>query len=144
MRQKPDPAVNAGHHAASQFRMGLQHRVQGGLILPDERVSAVVLVPIGAKREKLLDADGKKARLSVRIAIELSTPPSYLIEANASRRRAGIFVALHAKMPTSNRLKRYAVRHLPTRHALPLRLCFTKPIPRSLLERRKPLLLLSK
>jgi hypothetical protein len=140
MRQKPDPAVNANDRAASQFRMGLQHRVQGRLILPDKRVSAIVLVPIRAKREKLLDGDDKKARFSVRIRIELSTPPSYLVEANASRCRAGIFVALQARMPTSNRIKRYTVDHLPRRHALPLRLCFTTTIPRLLLERRNPLL----
>jgi hypothetical protein len=98
MRQEPYSAVDAGRHAASQFGMRHQHRVQGGQILSNKRVGAIVLVPIGAKREKLLDSDGKKARLSVRIAIELSTPPSYLVEANASRCRAGIFVALGAKI----------------------------------------------
>jgi hypothetical protein len=37
--------------------MGLQHRAQRSLILPDKRLGAVVLVPIVANREKLLDGD---------------------------------------------------------------------------------------
>jgi len=98
MRQEPYPATNAGRHAASQFRMGLQVRVQGGLILSDKRVSAIVLVPIRAKREKLLDGDDKKTRLSVRIRIDLVTPSSYLFDAQASRGRARFFYALRKNL----------------------------------------------
>jgi hypothetical protein len=47
--------------------MGLQDRVQRDLILPDERLGAIVLLPIWPKREKLLDGYDKKARFSVMI-----------------------------------------------------------------------------
>ena len=69
MREKANPAVRAVSNAAQKLGMGLQDRVQRGLILPDKRLGAVVLVPICAKREKLLDGYGKKARLSVIILI---------------------------------------------------------------------------
>ena len=92
MGEKPNPAVNAVRDATPQFRMRLQNRVQPGLILPDKRLGAIVLVPIGAKREKLLDGDGKKARLSVTMRSVFDTPSSYLIDANASRGRARFFM----------------------------------------------------
>ena len=91
MREEANPAVPAGNGAAEKLRMSLQNRVQRRLILPDNRLGAVVLVPIRAKREKLLDGYGKKARLSVMILI-VDTPSSYLLDANASRGRARIFV----------------------------------------------------
>ena len=92
MRQKANPTVRAVRHAALKLGMGLQDRVQRGLILPDKRPGAIVLMPIRAKREKLLDGDDKKARLSVIISIVLDTPSSYLLDANASRGRARFFV----------------------------------------------------
>ena len=72
--------------------MGLQDRVQRGLILPDKRPGAIVLMPIRAKREKPLDGYGKKAKLSVIMSIALHTPSSYLFDANASRGRARFFM----------------------------------------------------
>ena len=92
MREKANPAAHAVNDAALKLGMGLQDRVQRRLILPNERAGAVVLVPICAKREKLLDGYGKKARLSAIIFIVLYTPSSYLFEANASRGRARFFV----------------------------------------------------
>ena len=92
MRQKANPAVRAVGNAALKLGMGLQHRVQRGLIMPDKRPGAIVLMPIRAKREKLLDGDGKKARLSAILSIVLCTPSSYLFDANASRGRARFFV----------------------------------------------------
>jgi len=53
----------------------------------------MILVPIRPKREKLLDADDKKARFSVKIWIVLHTPSSYLLDAKASRGRTRIFFA---------------------------------------------------
>ena len=91
MSEKPNPAVNAGSDANMKLGVGLQDRVQGGLILPDQRPGAIVLMPIRAKREKLLDGDDKKARLSV-IILMLLTPSSYHLGANASRGRARFFV----------------------------------------------------
>jgi hypothetical protein len=92
MREEANSAIRAGSDAPAQFGMGLQDRVQRGLILPDKRPGAVVLMPICAKREKLLDGYGKKARLSTIISIVLYTPSSYLLDANASRGRARFFV----------------------------------------------------
>ena len=93
IREKANPTLRTVSDAALKFGMGLQDRVQRRLILPDKRPGAVVLVPILAKREKLLDGYGKKARLSVIISIVLHTPSSYLLDANASRGRARIFSA---------------------------------------------------
>ena len=92
MREKANPAVRAVNDAAEKLGAGLQDRIQRSLILPDKRPGAVVLVPIRAKREKLLDGYGKKARLSVMISIVLDTPSSYLLDANASRGGARFFV----------------------------------------------------
>jgi hypothetical protein len=92
MREKADPAVDAVGNAAPKLGMGLQHRVQHGLILPDKRPGAIELMPIRAKREKLLDGDGKKARLSAILSIVVDTPSSYLFDANASRGRTRFFL----------------------------------------------------
>jgi hypothetical protein len=61
--------------------------------LPDKRPDAIVLMPIRAKREELLDGDDKKARLSV-IILMLHTPSSYHLGANASRGRARFLCAM--------------------------------------------------
>ena len=92
MREKANPAVRARSDAPAKLGMGLQDRVQRGLILPDKRPGAIVLMPIRAKREKPLDGYGKKARLSAIIFIVLYTPSSYLLDANASRGRARFFM----------------------------------------------------
>jgi len=92
MREKANPAVRAVRYAPLKLGMRLQDRVQHGLILPDKRPGAIELMPIRAKREKLLDGDGKKARLSAILSIVLYTPSSYLFDANASRGRARFFV----------------------------------------------------
>jgi len=73
MREKPDPAVPTVGYATQKLGMRSQHCVQRRLIVPDNRPGAILLVPIRAKREKLLDGDGKKARLSATISIVLCT-----------------------------------------------------------------------
>ncbi len=92
MREKANPAVLAVNNALLKSGMGLQNRIQRRLILPDNRLGAIVLMPIHLEREKLLDGDDKKARLSVIIPIELDTPSSYPIDAKASRSRARFFL----------------------------------------------------
>jgi len=94
MSEKANSAVRAVGNAAAKFSMGLQNRVQRRLILPNKRFGAVVLVPIRAKREKLLDGYCKKARFSVMMLIGLFTPSSYLFDANASRGRARFFMRI--------------------------------------------------
>ena len=92
MREKAKPAVRAGNDAPAKLGMGLQDRVQHGLILPDKRPGAIVPMPIRPKREKPLDGYGKKARPSAILFIVLYTPSSYLFDANASRGRARFFL----------------------------------------------------
>lgn len=137
--QKTNATVPAVRHAAAQFGMRLHHRVQRGLILTDKRIRAVVLMPIRAKREKLLDSDDKKARLSVTIRIEFCTPSSYLVDAKASRGRARFFCA-----PPKNSLRPSAqtIQHGSSTQALSL----AAPTPihharflQTLLERRNRL-----
>jgi hypothetical protein len=103
MCQEPNPAVDAVDGTATELRIRRQHRVQRGLVLPNERISAIILVPIRAKRENLLDADNKKARLSITIGGALYTLPSYRPGAPAPRGRTGIFVALTKKSGTASR-----------------------------------------
>jgi hypothetical protein len=92
MREKAYPAVHAVGDAAPKLGVGLQHRVQRGLILPDKRLGAIELMPIRAKGEKLLDGDDKKASASAILLIVLNTPSSYLFDANASRGRTRFFM----------------------------------------------------
>jgi hypothetical protein len=92
MREKANPAVRAVRYAPLKLGMRLQDRVQQSLILPNKRPGAIELMPINAKREKLLDGDGKKAKLSTIIPIVLHTPSSYPFDAIASRGRARFFV----------------------------------------------------
>ena len=84
MREKANPAVPAVRNAATKVGMGLQDRVQRGLILPDKRLGTLVLMPIRAKRENPLDGYDKKTRLLVIISNVLCTPSSYFTDAQAS------------------------------------------------------------
>jgi hypothetical protein len=93
MSEKANSAVNAASDTPLKLGMRLQDRVQRELILLDKRLSAVVLVPVRAKRENFLDRYNKKARFSVRIRNVTFTPSSYLVDAKASRGRARFFVA---------------------------------------------------
>lgn len=83
MREKANAAQLAGNEATLQLQLGmrLHDRVQRSLILTDKRVSAIVLVPVIAKRENFPDRYDKKARLSVTMLSVLHTPSSYLLDA---------------------------------------------------------------
>jgi hypothetical protein len=91
MRQEADPAVATARNASPQMRMGLEHRVQRHLILLDNRFSAVILMPVLAKRENFREGYDKRAKLSVMIASVICMSSSYRLDAKASRGRAGIF-----------------------------------------------------
>jgi len=119
MREKPNPAVRAVGHATPKRGMRLQDRVQRGLVVPNKRSGAVVLVPIRAKREKSLDRYGKKARFSAMIENVSFTPSSYLIGANASRGRARFFCALPRKIPDARQHRHSAPYPLPDPFRLP-------------------------
>ena len=127
MCEKADSAVRTAGDATAKLAVGPQDRVQCGLILPDQRPGAIVLMPIRAKREELLDGDDKKARLSVIISMLLDTPSSYLFDANASRGRARFFCARWTRMRTNRPHNRSATYRsakplrLPSRRAFPAR-----------------------
>lgn len=143
MSEKPNPTVNAGSDATLKLGMELQDRVQRGLILPDKRPGAIVLMPIRVKREKLLDGYGKKAKLSVTIPMVLDTPSSYLIDANASRGRAGGFCALWTSICNNGRHKRSATYRSPRPSCLPCqRRLAAHHILKSLLGKKKALFFL--
>jgi len=84
MGQKANAAMTAGNGAAVPLGMGRKGSVQRDQILPDQRLGAVLLMPIRLKGEKLPDGDDKKAKLSVTLSRLLHTPSSYLTEAKAS------------------------------------------------------------
>ncbi len=94
MREEANPAVAAAYRAVPQLRTLPQDGVQGELILTNERLGAVVLVPILAKSKNFRDGYRKRDRLSVKMLIVLCISSSYSLDANASRGRARIFCAL--------------------------------------------------
>ena len=120
MRQKANPAVDAVHDALLKFGMRHQHRVKRRLILPNKRLGAIVLMPIRAKREKLVDRDDKKTKLSVIMEIALHTPSSYLIDANASRGRARFFVRNGRELAAIARANDPSLIANPSRSACPV------------------------
>jgi hypothetical protein len=89
--EKANAAMHTMSHAATQPRVCVQHAVQVDLIMLDERIGAVVLVPIGPEGKNFLDRYDKKARFSVIIWSCLHTSSSYLIDAQASRGRPRFF-----------------------------------------------------
>jgi hypothetical protein len=93
MNQKPNAAMHTVLHAPRQLGMRRHDRLQGSLVMTDNRLGAMVLVPIRPKREKFPRGEDKKARLSVTIRIGLCTSSSYLLGANAARGRARNFYA---------------------------------------------------
>jgi hypothetical protein len=90
--EKANAAMQTMSHAAQQLRVCVQHAVQADLIVPDERIGAVVLVPIGPEGKNFLDRYDKKARFSVIILSCLDTSSSYFIDAQASRGRPRFFL----------------------------------------------------
>jgi hypothetical protein len=100
MREKPNPTMSTLRDTPLETGMRRKDGVQRDLILPDQRLGAVVLVPVRPKREKLLDGNGKKTKLSVRMRSVCFTPSSYFIEANASRGGTRFFRALPSPVAT--------------------------------------------
>lgn len=142
MRQKANPAVRAADGATPQFGMGLQNRVQSGLILTDKRVGAIVLMPVIAKRENFPDRYDKKARLSLTMRSVLHTPSSYLPDAKASRGRARLFYGPPPKAPSIPRRNRCNTQLSRRRRRLPRRVSFSSPKPKGgYLKERTPMLL---
>jgi hypothetical protein len=91
MDQKPDPTVATGRDAILKMGMFGQGGVQGPLILLNERLSAVVLMPVLAKGENFRQGYQKSARFSAMIERLLCISSSYFLDAKASSGRARIF-----------------------------------------------------
>ena len=90
--QEADPAVAAVHGTACQIGMIAQDRIERDLILTDERTSAIVLMPIRAKRKEFPGGYDKNDRFSVKMLISSCTSSSYELDADASRSRAKFFI----------------------------------------------------
>lgn len=100
VREEPNPTLHTVRDTPLEMGMGRDDRIHRDLILPDQRFGAVVLVPVRPKREKLLDGNGKKTKVPVRMRIVFCTPSSYFIEAKASRGGPRSFDALPGKVAT--------------------------------------------
>jgi hypothetical protein len=122
MCEEANAAVAAVHRAVPQRRMLPQDGVQGQLILTNERLGAIVLVPILAKSKNFRDGYRKRDRLSVKMLIVSCMSSSYSLDANASRGRARIFRAPQQETPASDPHKRSAP------HEPPDQADFTSPV----------------
>ena len=93
MREETNPTMAAVDRTACQAGMIAHEGIQRQLILTNKRASAVVLMPIRAKRKNFPDGYDKNARFSVKMLIVFCMSSSYLLDANAASGRARIFHA---------------------------------------------------
>ena len=93
MREEANPTMAAGDRTACQIGMNAQDGIQRQLILTNKRTSAVVLIPIRAKRKEFPDGYDKNARFSVKMLIVFCMSSSYSLDAKAASGRARIFHA---------------------------------------------------
>jgi len=77
MREETDPTVAASHRAFLQVRTIRQQGIQSELILPNERTSATLLMPIFSKRENFGDSHHQIAKFSVKTLIVFCMSSSY-------------------------------------------------------------------
>lgn len=103
MRQKANEAVAAADRTGCQTGMIAQDRIQRGLILTNNRTSAIVLMPIRAKCKEFPGGYDKNSRFSVKMLICSDTPSSYELDANASRARARFFCGSAQELYRSDR-----------------------------------------
>ena len=93
MREEANPTMAAGDRTACQIRMNAQDGIQRQLILTNKRTSAVILMPIRAKRKEFPDGYDKNARFSVKMLTVFCMSSSYSLDAKAASGRARIFRA---------------------------------------------------
>jgi hypothetical protein len=93
MREEAYATVATPHGAVPQVRTVSQEGIQRDLILTNEWLGAIVLVPILAESRNFRDDYRKTTRFSVKIPIVCCISSSYPLDANASRGRARIFYA---------------------------------------------------
>ena len=122
MREEAYPAVATPHRAVPQIRAIPQRGIQRDLILTNERLGAIVLVPILAKSKNFRDGYGKSTRFSVTMLIVVGTSSSYPLDAHASRPRTRIFYALPPKSGNTHPYNQ------PTAQSHPDRSDFSSPL----------------
>jgi hypothetical protein len=69
--QERNPAMSAADHASLQRGIPVQLGVQFETILLDNRLGAIILMPIRPKSENPLQGYGKKAKFSITMRIVL-------------------------------------------------------------------------
>lgn len=67
MREEPNPTPAAADRTVCQIRMSAQDGIQRQLILTNKRTSALVPMPIPAKRKEFAEGYDKNAKFSVRM-----------------------------------------------------------------------------
>ena len=77
MREETNATVAALHGAVLQVRTNSQQGIESELILPNERTSAIMLVPIFSKRENFGDSHHQIAKFSVKMLIVFCISSSY-------------------------------------------------------------------
>lgn len=82
--------MSAADHVSLPFGLPFQQGVQFETILLDERLGAILLVPIRPKGKNLPEGDRKKARFSVKMRM-LVTASSYRIQGKPWRGRPRFF-----------------------------------------------------
>jgi len=93
VRQEANGTVAAVDRTACQTGIITQDRIERSLILTNKRTSAIILMPIRAKRKEFPGGYDKNARFSVKMLSVFDTPSSYELDAHASRSRARFFYA---------------------------------------------------
>jgi hypothetical protein len=93
MREEANFTMATGDRTACQIDMIAQNGIQRQLILTNKRSSAIVLMPIRAKRKDFPDGYDKNARFSVKMLIVLCMSSSYWLDAKAASGRPRTFPA---------------------------------------------------
>jgi hypothetical protein len=77
MREETNTTVATSHRAVLQARTISQQGIERELVFPNERTSAIMLVPIFSKRENFRNSYHQIAKFSVKTLIVFCIPSSY-------------------------------------------------------------------
>ena len=122
MREETNPAMATGNRTVFQIGTITQDGIERELILTNKRKSAIVLMPVLAKRENFGDGYDKNAKFSVKMLIVLSISSSYELDAKASRCRARIFLRLGpTQLSLTDTIDQHATNRRPAQPILPTR-----------------------
>lgn len=133
--QERNPAMSAADHASLQPGIPFQLGVQFETILLDNRLGAIIQMPIRPESENPLQGYGKKAKFSITMRIVLCIASLYRIKAEPSRGRERFFCRIGRNSAPVRRASAPCVR-ISTSGA-PSPACPARPKLRSLLGRKK-------